>query len=77
MDSNTFAIALIAVIALVFCVIFWQILATARARVRQADRNQLTGLEGRVATLDARLGALVDDVADLRTQVNALDGDTH
>lgn len=74
MDSNTFAVALIAVIALVICVVIWQIFATARARMHAADPEQLEGLEGQAATLDARLGALVDDVAALESRVSALEG---
>jgi hypothetical protein len=73
MDSNTFAIALIAIIALVACVVAWQIFATSRARMHQADNEHLDGLEGRAAGLDARLGALVDDVTAIEARVTALE----
>lgn len=76
MDSNTFAIALIAVIALVVCVVVWQIFATARARKRQTNSEQLDVLGAQAASLDARLGALVQDVAALEARVIALE-DTH
>jgi uncharacterized membrane protein len=73
MDSNTFAIALIAIIALVTCVVAWQIFATVRARMHQTHPEQLEGLEGRAASLDARLGALVDDVIAIEARVTALE----
>jgi hypothetical protein len=74
MDPNTFAVALIAVGATVFCVVFSQIFATARARIRQVDPEQLEELAGRAASLDARLGALVDDVTALEARVASLEG---
>lgn len=76
MDSNTFAIALIAVIALVVCVVVWQIFATARARMRQTNSEPLEWLGSQAASLDARLGALVDDFSALEARVTALE-DTH
>jgi hypothetical protein len=74
MDSNTFALALIAVGAIVFCVAFSQIFATVRARIRRVDPAQLEEFAGRAASLDARLGALVHDVTALEARLASLEG---
>lgn len=73
MDSNTFALAFIAVIALPVSVLIWQLFATARTRMQVERSHQVEGLDGRVGTLDARITALVDDVADLASRLAALE----
>lgn len=77
MDSNTFAILLLALATVIICVIVWQIFSVARARARPAataDEQQLAGkLDLQQRQLDQRVTSLADDVHDLGRRITELE----
>lgn len=78
MDNNTFALFVLGFGTILVAVLIWQLLSIARTRM-QLDRGApgstelLERCQDGVQRLDARLGALADDVQALERRVGQLE----
>lgn len=80
MDSNTFAILVLALATVIVCVIIWQIFGVARVRARAAamanQQERASQLHHRQRQLDQRLTSLADDVNELGRRLAELEPPT-